>query len=226
MSDKESRRSPRYEYRNSPEGEARTREVLGIATPGPEETVSINPQDYQVPHKFMWAIRGIPMGSHDGVEIPAINIPPECQHAFAVHLELCGFEHNPEKQVIVHMKPELGDDTPMNPGRWVRKSDVPAEDVDKISPLATVLPEPDLSMFDVEHLDAFEAAIKKAKIARQMAAQADPEARKEAEEAFIAQTASNMPTAEELKAAMDLRRETLGDPPSDSEDVNLPGEEA
>jgi hypothetical protein len=144
------------------------------------------------------------MGSLDGVEIPPINIPPECQHAFAVHLKLCGFEHNPDKQVIVHFKPVAGDDTAMNPGTWVRKSDIADDDLDKISPMSTSnVIEPDLSALDYDQLVVFEAAIKKAKIVKDMASQADPEARKAAEDALSSGKPPVMPSAEELKAAMD-----------------------
>lgn len=168
------------------------------------EEVSINPQDYPTPHEFMWVMRGVPMGTFQGTEIPPINIPPECQQAFAVHLKLCGFEHNPDKQVIVHMKPVAGDDTPMNPGTWVRKSDIPAEELDQISPMSTSnTVEPDLSMLDYEHLATLEAAIKKAKIVKDMAAQADPDARKAAEDTLAPESPPAMPSEAELKASMD-----------------------
>lgn len=201
----------KYEFRNTPEGEAEVKAKLGIPDAPAEPEVSINAQDYPVPHEFMWVMRGVPMGKHGDVEIPPINIPPECQHAFAVHLELCGFEHNPEKQVIVHLKPEQGDDTPMNPGKWVRKSEVPAEEEHTISTMSSAV-EPDLSMLNIEHLDILEAAIQKAKIAQKMAAQADPEPRKEAEAALSSETPSSMPTEAELKAAMELHSETVRDP--------------
>lgn len=202
---------PVYEYRNTPEGEARVKAQLGIEPPQEEPEVSINAQDYPLPHKYMHFLRGIPMGKHQDVEIPPINIPPECQHALAVHLELCGFEHNPDKQVIVHLKPELGDDTPMNPGTWVRKSEVPNGDETLISTGSIPMPEPDLTALAPEHLDALEAAVKKAKIAKEMVAQADPEARKAAEKLLTPETPSKMPTEEELKAAMDLASQTERD---------------
>ena len=202
---------PVYEYRNTPENEKEVKARLGITPPSDEPEVSINAQDYPVPHEFMWVMRGVPMGKHGDVEIPPINIPPECQHAFAVHLKLCGFEHNPEKQVIVHIKPEVGDDTPMNPGKWVRKSDVPPEDEHTISSATSAI-EPDLSMLDKEHLVVLEAAIQKAKIAHEMAAQGDPEARKAAEATLTPEAPSRMPTEAELKAAMDLHSETVRDP--------------
>lgn len=200
----ESNSSASEQPKQTPITEYRNRNFVPPETPAQEE-VSINPQDYPLPHKYMWAMRGVPMGSHQGIEVPPINIPPECQHAFAVHLELCGFVHDPEKQVIVHVKPIAGDDTPMNPGTWVRASSV--EDPSTISAVPSAMAEDsmDLSGMDREHLEALERVIQRAKINQDMAAQADPGPREEAEELLkkASESPAKMPTEDELRAAMD-----------------------
>lgn len=103
------------------------------------------------PHKYMWAIRGIPMGKG----MPSMNLPPEAQNAIAQHLEDCGFVHDPDRQKIKHVAPAMGPDISINPGTWVS--------VDAPDPV-TGTPSPELDEIDLtgthpDQLRAMELAI-------------------------------------------------------------------
>lgn len=94
--------------------------------------------NFAYPHKYMWAMRGVPMmdlGGDGSIQLPPMNLPVEAQHSEACHLELCGFIHVSElyelavdgqisvldlpEQKIKHRKPTHGPDIPINPGTWV-----------------------------------------------------------------------------------------------------------
>ena len=150
--------------------------------PDPTADVSTNPLDYSVPHKFMWMFRGVPMGQTNGHEMPVISLPPEAQHALAVHMELLGMEHNPDKQIIYSLPPEAGPDNPLNPGRWVRKK-VYDEERAKLADMPG--PEDDINLDDIgfsseqlagvelEHLEALSRIVDAAKMEKIKQNQAD-----------------------------------------------------
>lgn len=161
----------------------------------PVETNVVVPDPLPVlkyPHKYMWAVRGVPMHPLDDstVKLPPMNLPVEAQNSMGYHLELAGFVHVSEletlavdgkiditslpRQWIKHRKPEHGPDIPINPGTWVR-----VEEPDE-NPNPEKLPAVDLTGVPDAALEALKEGIRQEEIRKAKLAQADPAA-KEAE---------------------------------------------